>query len=114
SVAGVSVSSNISTVTLPAAISRSATTVGLSFSQATVGSAPFARRRARCAASSTSWNRLSTFDRQSSTVLRAMAQYFKGGDAPRRTRKVVQCTRKGGGTHPRAATGLLFDDKSRA
>ena len=70
---GGSGSRSISTVTLPAAISRRATTVGLSFSQATVGSAPFARRRARCAASRTSWNRLSTFVRQSSTVIRAMA-----------------------------------------
>src|SRR5579872_5262280 len=61
-------------VTFPAAISRRATTVGLSFSQATVGSAPLASRRARCAASSTSWKRLSTFVRQSSTVIRAIAQ----------------------------------------
>ena len=69
---GGSGSRSISTVMLPAAISRSATTVGLSFSSATVGSAPLARRRARCAASSTSWNRLSTLCRQSSTVTRAM------------------------------------------
>ncbi len=42
------------------------------FPAATVASAPFAGRRARCAASSTSWNRLSTLGRQSSTVIRAM------------------------------------------
>src|SRR5688572_11946473 len=58
---------------LPSAISRRATTVGLSFSQGTVGSAPLARRRARCAASSTSWKMFSTFGRQSSTVIRAMS-----------------------------------------
>src|SRR5688572_23245318 len=57
---------------LPSAISRSATTVGLSFSQGTVGSAPLARRRARAAASNTSWKMFSTFGRQSSTVIRAM------------------------------------------
>src|SRR5262245_36921934 len=58
---------------LPAAISRKATTVGLSFSQFSVGSAPLASRRARCEASSTSWKRLSTLCRQSSTVIRAIA-----------------------------------------
>src|SRR5271155_919474 len=57
----------------PAAISRSATTVGLSFSHSTVASAPFARRRARFAASSTRLKRLGSFCRQSSTVIRAMA-----------------------------------------
>src|SRR6188768_1835349 len=57
---------------LPSAISRRATTVGLSFSQGTVGSAPLASRRARVAASSTSWKMFSTFGRQSSTVMRAM------------------------------------------
>src|SRR6185312_16696098 len=67
-------SRSISAVMFPAAISRSATTVGLSFSQGTVGSAPLARRRARCAANSTSWNRLSTLPRQSSTVILAMVE----------------------------------------
>jgi hypothetical protein len=58
---------------LPAAISRSATTVALSFSHSTVASAPFARRRARLAASSTKLKRFGSFCKQSSTVIRAMA-----------------------------------------
>jgi hypothetical protein len=46
--------------------------VGLSFSQSSVASAPFASRRARLAATSTSWNKFGTFCRQSSTVIRAI------------------------------------------
>src|SRR3979490_2681708 len=69
---GSSGSSNISSVIFPAAISRSATTVGLSFSHSTVASAPLARRRARFAANNTKLNRLGSFCRQSSTVIRAI------------------------------------------
>src|SRR5688572_5724436 len=58
----------------PAAISRSATTVALSFSHSTVASAPLASLRARLAATRTSWNRFGTWCRQSSTVIRAMSE----------------------------------------
>jgi len=69
---GRSGSSRISTPTWPAAISRSASTVGLSFSQSSVAPEPFASLRARREATSTSWNRFGTFWRQSSTVMRAI------------------------------------------
>src|SRR5579859_6683584 len=65
--------------TLPAAISRSATTVGLSFSQGTLGSTPRASCRERLVATSTSWNRLSTLPRQSSTVTRAIRELRQKG-----------------------------------
>src|SRR5690606_16652066 len=76
----------ISSEIRPSAISRRATTVGLSFSQATLGSLPpVAIWRARLVASMTSSKRLSTFSRQSSTVTRAMVLLRNGrwviGDA---------------------------------
>src|SRR5690606_32594845 len=52
----------------------------------TVASAPFASRRERLAATSTSWNRLSMFWRQSSTVTRAI-------------KKPVGSLRKGAGVY---------------
>src|SRR5690606_3286167 len=57
-----------------AAISRSASTVGLSFDSllSSCGSTPLASWRARLAAIITSSKRLSTTCRQSSTVIRAM------------------------------------------
>src|SRR5258705_10461871 len=91
-------SSSLAGVTWPSAISRSATTVGLSFSQSTMGSAPFASRRARLAASSTSWNRLSTFCRQSSTVMRAMTGAdpgeLNGREVYRKTPLICQLIQK--------------------
>ena len=71
---GRSASSRISGPMWPAAISRSATTVDLSFSHSTVASAPLASLRARLAATRTSWNRFGTLCRQSSTVIRAMSK----------------------------------------
>ena len=49
-----------------------ATTVGLSFSRSTIGSAPCAIRRARLAATNTISKMLSMLSRQSSTVMRAI------------------------------------------
>src|SRR5690606_12345230 len=62
----------------PSAISRSATTVGLSFSHSTIGWAPFASWRARFAATSTSWNMFGTCRVQSSTVIRAISHLLEG------------------------------------
>src|SRR5690606_29212077 len=76
-VAGCSTSSRIDGVICPAAISRNAITVGLSFSGSTSVSAPCAMRRARFDATSTISKMLSTLSRQSSTVILAIKKVLQ-------------------------------------
>ena len=74
--------SSISMPTLPAAISRSATTVGLSRSVSTSGELPAEICRARLVAASVSSKRLGIFSRQSSIVMRAMESSWRSVNFP--------------------------------
>src|SRR5690554_1361981 len=105
-----SCSSRILRSTSLSAISRRATTVGLSFSQSTLGSLPpTAIWRARLDAIITSSKRFSTFSRQSSTVTRAIAD-LRQDWSQRKDRQVYGCfsaqTRAHSTDQPVAAAAL--------
>src|SRR5208282_4625671 len=74
-----------SSITLPAAISRSDVTTSLLL-ESTSGRAPLSNCLARLAAPSTSSKRLETLSRQSSTVILAIIRQFSGLAAPVSTR----------------------------
>src|SRR5882672_9116643 len=79
--------------TFPAAISRSAITVGLSLLGSTSGVAPSAICRARLVAASVSSKRFEKCLMQSSTVMRAMVSLRYLNSSSREARRIACCAR---------------------